>query len=95
MKPGRHSAPAYTMQGCISHRETNFQLAAQPEVVALLKSAEYDAIKVLPQNVNPIFPNPDVDGFFLAIGHIPHTKPFVGQIDLDPAGDVRSNDSAH
>ena len=27
-----------------------------------------------------------VDGFFLAIGHIPNTKPFVGQIDLDPDG---------
>jgi thioredoxin reductase (NADPH) len=27
-----------------------------------------------------------VDGFFLAIGHIPNTKPFVGQLDLDPEG---------
>ena len=27
-----------------------------------------------------------VDGFFLAIGHIPNTKPFVGQLDLDPDG---------
>src|SRR3984893_10195474 len=25
----------------------------------------------------------DVDGFFVAIGHIPNTKPFKGQIDLD------------
>ena len=28
----------------------------------------------------------DVDGFFVAIGHIPNTQPFVGQIDLDPDG---------
>src|SRR5450755_1503977 len=28
----------------------------------------------------------DVDGFFVAIGHIPNTKPFEGQIDLDPDG---------
>lgn len=28
----------------------------------------------------------DVDGFFLAIGHIPNTKPFVGQLDLDEDG---------
>jgi len=28
----------------------------------------------------------DVDGFFLAIGHIPNTKPFVGQLDLDEEG---------
>lgn len=27
-----------------------------------------------------------VDGFFLAIGHIPNTKPFVGQINLDADG---------
>lgn len=27
-----------------------------------------------------------VDGFFLAIGHIPNTKPFVGQINLDAEG---------
>jgi thioredoxin reductase (NADPH) len=27
-----------------------------------------------------------VDGFFLAIGHIPNTKPFVGQLDLDEDG---------
>jgi thioredoxin reductase (NADPH) len=28
----------------------------------------------------------EVDGFFLAIGHIPNTKVFRGQIDLDPDG---------
>ena len=28
----------------------------------------------------------DVDGFFVAIGHIPNTKPFHGQIDLDHDG---------
>jgi thioredoxin reductase (NADPH) len=27
-----------------------------------------------------------VDGFFLAIGHVPNTKPFVGQLDLDADG---------
>ena len=27
-----------------------------------------------------------VDGFFLAIGHVPNTKPFIGQLDLDPDG---------
>ena len=28
----------------------------------------------------------EVDGFFVAIGHIPNTQPFVGQIDLDEDG---------
>ena len=35
-----------------------------------------------------------VDGFFLAIGHIPNTKPFVGQIDLDPDGYIVSKGGA-
>jgi thioredoxin reductase (NADPH) len=32
----------------------------------------------------------EVDGFFVAIGHIPNTSPFVGQLDLDPDGYVIS-----
>ncbi len=32
----------------------------------------------------------DVDGFFVAIGHIPNTKVFRGQIDLDPDGYILS-----
>jgi thioredoxin reductase (NADPH) len=36
----------------------------------------------------------EVDGFFVAIGHIPNTKPFVGQIELDPDGYIVSNGGA-
>lgn len=36
----------------------------------------------------------DVDGFFLAIGHIPNTKPFVGQIELDDEGYIISKGGA-
>lgn len=36
----------------------------------------------------------DVDGFFLAIGHIPNTKPFVGQIELDDEGYILSKGGA-
>ena len=36
----------------------------------------------------------DVDGYFVAIGHIPNTKPFVGQIDLDPDGYILSKGGA-
>jgi thioredoxin reductase (NADPH) len=32
----------------------------------------------------------EVDGFFLAIGHIPNTKPFAGQIELDRDGYILS-----
>ena len=38
--------------------------------------------------------NQDVDGFFVAIGHIPNTKPFVGQLDLDPDGYIISHGGA-
>jgi thioredoxin reductase (NADPH) len=36
----------------------------------------------------------DVDGFFVAIGHLPNTTPFVGQIDLDPDGYIISHGGA-
>jgi thioredoxin reductase (NADPH) len=36
----------------------------------------------------------DVDGFFVAIGHIPNTKAFVGQLDLDPDGYIISHGGA-
>lgn len=36
----------------------------------------------------------DVDGFFLAIGHIPNTQPFVGQLDLDEDGYIISHGGA-
>jgi thioredoxin reductase (NADPH) len=36
----------------------------------------------------------DVDGFFVAIGHVPNTKPFVGQIELDPDGYIVSKGGA-
>jgi thioredoxin reductase (NADPH) len=36
----------------------------------------------------------DVDGFFVAIGHVPNTKPFIGQIDLDDEGYIISHGGA-
>ena len=36
----------------------------------------------------------DVSGFFVAIGHIPNTKPFAGQIDLDADGYIISHGGA-
>jgi thioredoxin reductase (NADPH) len=36
----------------------------------------------------------DVDGLFLAIGHIPNTKPFAGQIELDAEGYIVSHGGA-
>ncbi|MBV8896058.1 MAG: thioredoxin-disulfide reductase [Acidobacteriaceae bacterium] len=36
----------------------------------------------------------EVDGFFVAIGHIPNTKPFAGQLDLDPDGYIITHGGA-
>jgi thioredoxin reductase (NADPH) len=36
----------------------------------------------------------EVDGFFLAIGHIPNTKPFASQLDLDADGYIISHGGA-
>ena len=36
----------------------------------------------------------DVHGFFVAIGHIPNTTPFIGQIDLDRDGYIVSHGGA-
>ena len=36
----------------------------------------------------------EVDGFFVAIGHIPNTKVFKGQLDLDPDGYIVSHGGA-
>jgi len=36
----------------------------------------------------------DVDGFFLAIGHIPNTRVFKGQIETDPEGYILSKGGA-
>jgi thioredoxin reductase (NADPH) len=38
--------------------------------------------------------NQDVDGFFLAIGHIPNTRVFKGQIETDPDGYIISKGGA-
>jgi thioredoxin reductase (NADPH) len=38
--------------------------------------------------------NQEVDGFFVAIGHIPNTKVFKGQIETDPDGYVISKGGA-
>jgi len=42
---------------------------------------------------NEVWEEP-VDGFFVAIGHIPNTSPFIGQIELDADGYIVSKGGA-
>jgi thioredoxin reductase (NADPH) len=42
---------------------------------------------------NEIYQRP-VDGFFIAIGHIPNTKPFAGQLDMDSDGYIVTHGGA-
>ena len=44
-------------------------------------------------DTNEVFQR-SVDGLFIAIGHIPNTKPFVGQIELDSDGYIISKGGA-
>jgi thioredoxin reductase (NADPH) len=50
-------------------------------------------VKLRNLKTNEIFDR-DVDGFFVAIGHIPNTKPFASQLDLDPDGYILSHGGA-
>jgi thioredoxin reductase (NADPH) len=42
---------------------------------------------------NEVYQRP-VDGFFIAIGHIPNTKPFAGQLDMDQDGYILTHGGA-
>jgi len=51
-------------------------------------------VKLRNLKTNAVWEEP-LDGFFVAIGHIPNTAPFIGQIDLDPDGYIISKGGAH
>lgn len=50
-------------------------------------------VKLRNLKTNEVFDR-EVDGFFVAIGHIPNTKPFASQLDLDPDGYILSHGGA-
>jgi thioredoxin reductase (NADPH) len=54
---------------------------------------EVSGVKLRNVKTHEVYDRP-VDGFFVAIGHIPNTKPFVGQLDLDPDGYIVSHGGA-
>ena len=50
-------------------------------------------VKLRNLKTNEVFDR-EVDGFFVAIGHIPNTQPFASQLDLDPDGYILSHGGA-
>jgi thioredoxin reductase (NADPH) len=54
---------------------------------------EVTGVKLRNLKTNDVYQRP-VDGFFVAIGHIPNTLPFASQLDLDPDGYIISHGGA-
>jgi thioredoxin reductase (NADPH) len=54
---------------------------------------EVTGVKLRNVLTNEVYDKP-VDGFFVAIGHIPNTKPFASQLDLDADGYILSHGGA-
>jgi thioredoxin reductase (NADPH) len=58
-----------------------------------VSKGEVSGVKLRNLKTTEVYDRP-VDGFFVAIGHIPNTKPFAAQIDLDADGYIISHGGA-
>ncbi|HLI64317.1 MAG TPA: FAD-dependent oxidoreductase, partial [Terriglobales bacterium] len=58
-----------------------------------VSKGEVNAVKLRNVKTHEVYDR-EVSGFFVAIGHIPNTKPFVGQLDLDPDGYILTHGGA-
>jgi thioredoxin reductase (NADPH) len=58
-----------------------------------VSKGEVSAVKLRNLKTAEVYDRP-VDGFFVAIGHIPNTKPFAAQLDLDADGYIISHGGA-
>jgi thioredoxin reductase (NADPH) len=76
---------------------------ANPKINFLLQTEVDDVYDVSENNVTGVLLRDTgtgkvweqkVDGFFVAIGHIPNTKPFKGQVDLDHDGYIVTHGGA-
>ena len=76
-----------------ANKKIKFLLSTVVEDVYDVAKGEVTGVKLRSLTTGEVW-DQDVDGFFLAIGHIPNTKPFAGQIDLDPDGYIISKGGA-
>ena len=76
---------------------------ANPKISFLLNTEVEDVYDISQNNVTGVrlkdsgtgkVWDQEVDGFFLAIGHIPNTKPFKAQVDLDHDGYIVTHGGA-
>jgi thioredoxin reductase (NADPH) len=58
-----------------------------------VSKGEVTGVKLRNVSTQAVYDRP-VDGFFVAIGHIPNTKPFASQLDLDPDGYIVTHGGA-
>lgn len=58
-----------------------------------VEKGEVTGVKLRNVKTQEVYDRP-VDGFFVAIGHIPNTKAFAGQLDLDADGYIISHGGA-
>ncbi|HEY1949724.1 MAG TPA: thioredoxin-disulfide reductase [Bryobacteraceae bacterium] len=58
-----------------------------------VSKGEVSGVKLRNLKTAEVYDRP-VDGFFVAIGHIPNTKPFASQLDLDADGYIISHGGA-
>lgn len=58
-----------------------------------VEKGEVTGVKLRNVKTQQVYDRP-VDGFFVAIGHIPNTRAFAGQLDLDPDGYIVSHGGA-
>jgi thioredoxin reductase (NADPH) len=58
-----------------------------------VNKGEVSGVKLRNLKTAEVYDRP-VDGFFVAIGHIPNTKPFAAQLDLDADGYIISHGGA-
>ncbi len=73
--------------------KVNFLLNTTVEEVHDVSQKLVTSVRLRNVKTNEVW-NQDVDGFFLAIGHIPNTKVFKGQLETDPDGYILSKGGA-
>jgi thioredoxin reductase (NADPH) len=75
----------------LAHPKISFAWNSEVESVLDNGKGEVNGVRlrnVVDNSINDV----EIDGLFVAIGHTPNTKLFVGQLELDPAGYLITHD---